>query len=163
MDNNELSSIILDWSAVFMRLSMHDFTHFTRTTGMSFAQMIILLHLYYRGPSEVMAFTELMQVSPAGASQMIERMVQQGLVLRQEVPGDRRVRIVRLADAGKQIVEDSIAARRQWIEQVIAALATDQKEAIGDALLVLTEKARQLEPALTPFGKMDKINKENMS
>jgi DNA-binding MarR family transcriptional regulator len=153
MDNNELSTIILDWSAVFMRLSMHDFTHFTRTTGMSFAQMIILLHLYYRGPSEVMAFTDLMQVSPAGASQMIERMVQQGLVLRQEVPGDRRVRIVCLAEAGKQIVEDSIAARRQWTDRLMATLDPGQKDSIAHALLVLTEKAVQLETAASPAGK----------
>jgi DNA-binding MarR family transcriptional regulator len=153
MDNSELTKIILDWSAVFMRISMHDFNRYTRTTGMSVAQMIILIHLYYRGPSEVMAFTELMQVSPAGASQMIERMVQQGMVLREETPGDRRVRMVRLTGAGKQMVEDSIAARRQWTESLMASLNPDQKGCIANALLVLTEKAVQLETAAAAVEK----------
>ena len=43
-----------------------------------------------------MGFADLMQVSPAGASQMVERLVQQGLVRRVESPGDRRVRQVHL-------------------------------------------------------------------
>jgi DNA-binding MarR family transcriptional regulator len=153
MDKLDLPKIVLDWSAVFMRLTMHDFTRYTRATGLSLAQMNVLLHLYYRGPSEVMTLTDLMQVSPAGASQMVERMVQQGLVRRVESPEDRRVREVHLTDQGRAAVEASIAARRQWMESLMALLTDEQEEAIAQALLVLTEKAVQLEsghPVVSP-------------
>lgn len=89
MPEINLTQVIIDWSAMFMRLSMHDFVRYTHTTGLSLAQMNVLTHLYYKGPSEVMAFTDFMQVSPAGASQMVARMEEQGLVQRVESQDDR--------------------------------------------------------------------------
>jgi DNA-binding MarR family transcriptional regulator len=144
-DELNLTQVILDWSQIFMRRSMRDFTHYTRSTGQSLGQMNVLMHLYYKGPSEVMNFSELMEVSPAGASQMVDRMVQQGLVLRAESPDDRRVRIVNITAQGRKLVEDSISARQVWMEELMKTLTGEQKNQIAMALKTLTEKAIQLE------------------
>jgi DNA-binding MarR family transcriptional regulator len=145
MNDSEFAKIVLDWSTVFMRLSMHDFHRYVRATGQSLGQMNVLLHLYYKGPTEVMNFSDLMQVSHAGASQMVERMVQQGIVQRVESPDDRRVRMVHITDSGRRIVEDSISARRAWMENLMASLNPEEKKEIAQALLTLTEKAAQIE------------------
>lgn len=92
-----------------------------------------------------MGFADLMQVSPAGASQMVERLVQQGLVRRTESPSDRRVRQVHLTEKGGQMVETSIAARQKWVEELTAALTDEQMALIGSALRILTERAAALE------------------
>jgi DNA-binding MarR family transcriptional regulator len=128
-----------------MRLSMHDFNRFTRESGISLAQMNILLHLHYRGPLEVTSFCEMMQISPAGASQMIERMAQQGFVRRSEAPADRRVRLVSLTEQGQEIVLKSIEARQAWIAQLTAALTPAEQARIVDALRTLNERASQLQ------------------
>jgi predicted transcriptional regulator len=78
---------------------MNDLLRSARGSGLSWVQMAVLLHLHYRGPREVMACGELLQLSPAGASQMIERLVQGGLVQRSETPDDRHVRLVHLTAA----------------------------------------------------------------
>ncbi len=145
MDDRETMQAVLDWSTVFLRMSMHDFNRYARGAGFSFVQMNVLMHLYYRGPREVMAFGELLQVSPAGASQMIERLVQQGLVRRCESPDDRRVRLVHLTERGRQAVDESIRARQQWVERLVGSLSEEQRQAIGQALRVLTEQAALLE------------------
>ena len=145
MNDPELTQLLLDWSTIFVRLSMHDFNRFARSGGLSLAQMSVLMHLHYNGPREVMGFADLMQVSPAGASQMIERLVQSGLVQRLESPADRRVRQVHLTEQGRQVVLTSISARQQWVESLIARLPGDQKEAIGQALRVLIDRAAELE------------------
>ena len=134
MNDRETMQAVLDWSTVFLRMSMHDFNRYARSSGFSFVQMNVLMHLYYRGPREVMAFGELLQVSPAGASQMIERLVQQGLVQRGESPDDRRVRLVHLTERGRQVVDESIRARQQWVERLLASLSAEQREAVGQAL-----------------------------
>jgi DNA-binding MarR family transcriptional regulator len=152
MDDYEATQAFLDWSAIFLRLSMNDFNRHARGSGLSLAQMTVLMHLYYRGPREVMAFGDLMQVSPAGASQMVERLVQQGLVQRSEAPDDRRVRLVHLTDAGRRVVDESIRARQGWVERLLASLTDEQRAAIGQALPVLTEQAATLE-AQTSFSK----------
>jgi DNA-binding MarR family transcriptional regulator len=145
MDDQDLTSILLDWSTTFVRLSLHDFNRFTRTVGLSLAQMIVLMHLYYRGASEVNTFCGMMQITPAGASQMVERMVQQGIVERKEVPGDRRVRLVALTEKGRQIVVDSIDARRAWVNRLVNNMPVEERERISAALVTLKEYASQLE------------------
>jgi DNA-binding MarR family transcriptional regulator len=152
MDDYEATQAILDWSAIFLRLSMHDFNRHARGSGLSLAQMTVLMHLYYRGPREVMAFGDLMQVSPAGASQMVERLAQQGLVQRSETPDDRRVRLVHLTEAGRRVVDESIRARQGWVERLLASLTDEQCAAIGQALRMLTEQAANLE-AQSSFSK----------
>ena len=148
MDDRDTMQAVLDWSTVFMRISMHDFNRHARSAGFSFVQMNVLMHLYYRGPREVMAFGELLQVSRAGASQMIERLVQQGLVQRCESPDDRRVRLVHLTERGRQVVDESIRARQQWVERLVASLSEEARHAVGEALRLLTDQAVGLEEEL---------------
>jgi DNA-binding MarR family transcriptional regulator len=143
-EDQEFTKAVTDWAAIFLQLSMADFNRHARTAGFSLIQMNVLMHLYYRGPSEVMSFTEMMQVSPAGASQMIDRLVHQGLVGRSESLTDRRVRIVSLTTTGRQAVEDSIAARQQWLQDLGARLNEAEKVEITHALNILTGKAGEL-------------------
>ncbi len=151
MNDREATQAILDWTAIFMRLSMNDFLRFARGSGLSWAQMAVLIHLHYRGPREVMACGELLQLSPAGASQMIERLVQQGLVQRSETPDDRRVRLVRLTAAGQQVVDESIQAQQGWLEPLLAGLTDEQRAAVGQALGMLTAQATLLEAQGFPW------------
>lgn len=145
MEPVQLTAILLEWSTTFIRLSLHDFNRYTRGAGLSLPQMTILLHLHYQGPNEVTQICEMMQVTPAGASQMIDRMVQQGMVRREEVPGDRRVRLVKLTDKGRKVVLESIAARQAWIEDLVAGLPPAEVERIGNALLTLNQAASKME------------------
>ncbi len=145
MDNCETTQAILNWTAVFIRLSMSSFLRYVHTSGLSLGQMALLMHLYYHGPREVMACGDLMQLSPAGASQMIERLVQQGLVQRGEEPGDRRVRLVHLTAAGRRAMDESILVRQDWIELLVAALTEEQRTAVGQTLDMLTAQAAVLE------------------
>jgi len=145
MKDLQATQAILDWTAVFMRLSMNGFLRFARGSGLSWAQMAVLMHLHYRGPREVMACGELLQLSPAGASQMIERLVKQGLVQRSETPDDRRVRLVHLTKAGRQVVDEIIRAQQGWLEQLLSALTGEQRAAVSRALRTLTTQATLLE------------------
>ena len=107
--------------------------------------MNLLTHLFYKGPSEVMDFTDLMQVSPAGASQLVDRMVTQGLVVRVEQPDDRRVRMVHLTDKGRSLVEGSIASRRMWMEKLTDLLSDDEEDMALKTLKLMADKAEQME------------------
>lgn len=145
MSDPDLNTVLADWSASLIRHSLHDFNRFARKAGLSLAQMNILMHIYYQGPNEVLNFCEMMQISPAGASQMIERMVQEGVVQRLEAAGDRRVRLVSLTDAGRQVVLECIAARKVWLEQIVANIPADQRPQLAQALAQLGAYANQVE------------------
>jgi len=145
MESPQLTALLLEWSTTFIRLSLHDFNRYMRSAGLSLPQMTILLHLHYQGPSDMTHICEMMQVSPAGASQMIERMAQQGVVRREEKPGDRRVRLATLTEKGREVVLESIAARQAWIEELVAGLSPAEASHIGDVLQTLNQVANKME------------------
>jgi len=150
MSENELSSTLQQWSAVFMRRSMHDFLHFARQSGLSMVQMNVLTHIYYRGVGDISALLETLEVSKAAAGQLVERMEQQGLVERAPDPRDRRARLVSLTPKGRALVEASITARSEWLNGVLERVPAAQRPAIAAALRALTQAAETLDAPPLP-------------
>jgi DNA-binding MarR family transcriptional regulator len=132
-----------------MRRSMHNFISYSKEKGLSMSQVGALFRIF-RGSSSVSDIGDNLGVTSAAASQMLERLVQQGLILRKEDPDDRRVRQIVLTDAGRQILQDSIAARQGWLENLAHTLSDSQREQVISALNILIEKANQLEQPLEP-------------
>jgi DNA-binding MarR family transcriptional regulator len=140
-----------EWIEVFMRRSMHNFICYSKEKGLSMSQIGALFRIF-RGKSSVSDISDNLGVTSAAASQMLERLVQQGLILRKEDPNDRRVRQIVLTDKGRQILQESIAARQGWLENLSRTLTDSQREQVTAALNILIEKANQLEQSSVPVG-----------
>jgi DNA-binding MarR family transcriptional regulator len=147
MPENDLTATLQAWSAAFLRRSMHDFLHFARKSGLSMVQMNVLTHIYYRGECEITALLETLEVSKAAAGQLVERMEQQGLVQRRPDPQDRRARLVSLTEKGSELILASIAARQEWMKDVMARVPEEQRAVIAESLRLLTRAAENLESA----------------
>jgi DNA-binding MarR family transcriptional regulator len=145
------TTVLHGWAETFMRRSMHDFVQFSRHSGLSMTQLSALMHLYHRGACGVSDIGSHLAVSNAAASQMIDRLVGLGYLERSEDPDDRRVRQVTVTGKGRRLIEDGVAARRRWMEELTTALSPQEQELIIDALTLLTDAARQLEPAADPI------------
>jgi DNA-binding MarR family transcriptional regulator len=166
--NNQFTEAVRAWAEVFMHRSMRDFGRFMHVSGLSMPQVNTLMRLYYQesggasdiGPQprdiqrlhnyyqEACGVSEIgreLGISTAAASQMIERMVQQGLLERSECAGDRRIRQVSLTVKGRGLVQQAIEARHHWLTQLPAHLTREQQAAIAAGLACLTEAAQNLE------------------
>ena len=143
METEEFSHSLLDGMALLMRVSLQDLMGYIHRKGISMAQINVLYQLYYRGPCEVLAFTRTLSLSPAGASQLIERMVRQGWVERLDDPADRRVRSVHLTGLGRKLVTESIAARNEWVHRFGARLTSEEKQQIAQMFRLLAEKIEE--------------------
>lgn len=132
------------WIQVFMRRSMRDFICYSKEKGLSMSQIGALFHIF-RGRTSVSDIGDNLNVTNAAASQMLERLVQQGLILRREDPNDRRVKQIVLTDEGRQILRESLAVRQGWLESLASTLTDDEREQVTAALNLLIEKANQLE------------------
>ncbi len=86
-------------------------------------------------------------VTSAAASQMLDRLVQLGLVHRSEDPNDRRVKQLILTGKGQQIVYESIQARQGWLGELAEALSPEEKEQVTRALEILGEKTGKMSTA----------------
>ena len=132
------------WIGVFMQRSMRDFMGFARERGLSMSQLGALFHIHHRGSSGVSDLGDDLGVTSSAASQMLERLVHQGLILRSEDPSDRRVKHIVLTDKGLQVLHESIRARQSWLADLAETLSGSEKEDIIAALNILIDKAEHL-------------------
>src|SRR5581483_1005330 len=69
-------------------------------------------------PLGIGALAERLSVGLPAASRMVDRMLQDQLVERWEDPSDRRRALVRLAERGRQVIEEIQEERRSALAQV---------------------------------------------
>lgn len=137
------------WVEVFMGHSMHNMMVYSKGVGLSMAQLGALMRIRRQGTLAVSEIGQEIGVTNAAASQLLERLVQQGVVSRSEDPHDRRVKQIGLTPKGQKILEAGLEARQAWLKDVADTLTPAEQTQVAAALQLLTEKAAQLE-ALPP-------------
>jgi DNA-binding MarR family transcriptional regulator len=139
--------MIRAWMQTFMMRSMGDWMRYTKEMGLSMAQFGILMLLYHKGSCGVHDIGDLVDITSAAASQLIERLVHSGLVERTEDRQDRRVRQVALSAKGRDFVQGSMERRFRWMENLAVGMTEGEREAVMKALLILSEAERKISDA----------------
>ena len=123
---------------------IQDFMHFMSQTGISRPQLHALLHIYHAGECQVSEIGALTASSPAAASQMVERLVQQGYVERTEDPHNRRVKKLRLTEKSLGLLHQGVTSNH-YLRGLMAALTPEQREVVHTALGYLAQANRQIQ------------------
>jgi DNA-binding MarR family transcriptional regulator len=141
----QLHQTLHEFGQVILHRSFHDMMRFARGEGLSMGQMGALMRLGKEGMCGVSDIGAQMGVTSAAASQMIDRLVQMGLIERTEDPNDRRVKLITLTAKGRALLHRSLEARRQWIESLGSHLDPERQAAVIAALGYLIEAAHKAE------------------
>jgi DNA-binding MarR family transcriptional regulator len=134
----KLIEAIENWANLYMFRSLSEYFMYLSDTHIPMQQAYVLTYIYHNGPRSISTICEHMMVSPAAVSQMVDRLEKQDLVKR--VPGqtDGRVRNVMLTEKGEIFVQESIAARQNWVNEVPPDLNMDEMDQIASALQQLS-------------------------
>ena len=147
MEQTEVvSEAFREWTEIFMGRSMHRFMQQAKEAGLSMPQIATLMRIHRHGALPVSDISKDMGTTLAATSQMLDRLVLQGLITRSEDPKDRRVRKMALTDKGRAILEASLRARQQWLDDLADTLSPDERDQVIGALRILIDKARAIEP-----------------
>jgi DNA-binding MarR family transcriptional regulator len=132
------------WIEIFMRRSMHNFIRYSKESGLSMSQIGALFRIH-QVTSGVSDLGDNLGITKAATSQMLDRLVQQELILRTEDPNDRRSKKIVLSEKGCQTLQDSMDARQEWLNDLAVILSPTEKEHIITALNILIKKSKQIE------------------
>lgn len=132
------------WMEVFMQRSMRDFSRYARERGLSMSQIGALFQVRRRGTCTVGDLGESLGITTSAASQLVDRIVQQGLMQRSEDPSDRRVRQIALTAGGQEVLQGGIRARERWLADLADTLTASEKEAVVVTLNTLIDRAARL-------------------
>ena len=144
-DKDKFITTFQEWIEIYMHRSMRRFIHTARKSGLSMSMIGTLFHLNKQEKTGVTDLGEHLGVTSAAASQMLERLVQQGLIERSEDPDDRRVKKIVLTKKGCQLLEEGLQARQDWLTDLAKNLSEAEKEQVTSALSLLINKANQIE------------------
>lgn len=111
-------------------------------------QFSILVQLHFRGVCGMSEVSERFEISPAAASQLVDKLVQSGLIQREEDPHDRRAKCLKLTDKGSGLLQRNIEDRYRWIDELAGKLTADERTKVSEALDIMTQAARELEATL---------------
>jgi DNA-binding MarR family transcriptional regulator len=136
---------IREWMDVFMQRSMGNWWRFARSTGLSMPQFSLMTQMYHRGACGMSGISERFEITPAAASQMVDKLVQSGYVVREEDPTDRRAKTLNLTTRGRQLIDAGNEERYRWVEELAGKLNAEERARIVEALKLMTRAIQELE------------------
>src|SRR5262249_51771822 len=88
--------------------------------------------------------SELLLVSRANITGLVDSLEQRGLVSRIPDENDRRVRLASITPAGKQLLEEYLPDHYKMIRRLCSGLSDEEKAALSDLLTKLRRNVRGL-------------------
>ena len=108
-------------------------------------QFSLMMQMYHRGACGMSGISERFEITPAAASQMVDKLVQSGFMVREEDPADRRAKTLNLTAKGRQLIEQGIEERYRWVADLAGKITPEERERISEALVVMMRAAQEIE------------------
>ena len=133
------------WMDVFMHRSMRGWAQFAKSSGLSMPQFSIVMQLHHNGAFGMSEVSERFEITPAAASQLVDKLVQNGFVQREEDPKDRRAKSLNLTDKGRELVRRGAQERYHWVDDLAGKLSATERVKVSEALEMMTKAVKELE------------------
>lgn len=102
--------------------------------GVSMSQLHVMHMLEGHGELPMSRLAEMLDVSLSAATGLVDRVEERGFVERIRVPSDRRIVLVRITPAGRQMIDDVEVLRAEIIERVLDRLDAAQLAGVAAAM-----------------------------
>jgi DNA-binding MarR family transcriptional regulator len=132
---------------IFRRRLMRNLFVYAKDNGLTMPQFGAMFYILHSGGCGVSDIGNDLGVSNSAASQMLDRLVQTKLISRSEDPEDRRGKLLVLTDKGREILVKGNLTNQLWLEDIASSMTPEEQEQVRQAINILIDKARQLEPS----------------
>ncbi len=108
-----------------------------RGHGLTDAQFNVLMLLHHQGERGRMSqirLGRLLLVNRSNVTGLVDRMERDGLVRREDDPGDRRVNLVAITERGEEVLAGAMAGYYPLLEEVMAGLDSDERGRLMELL-----------------------------
>jgi len=127
------STIIADFRATMAQIKCASSERLLRE-GVSMAQIHIMYTVQRNGEMTMSQLADVLDVSDSNATGLVDRMEERGLVVRDRVPTDRRVVVVKTTDAGQRLLNEADALSDEIFRSVLGRLDPAQLRGVGQAV-----------------------------
>jgi MarR family 2-MHQ and catechol resistance regulon transcriptional repressor len=129
-------------------------------TGLGNSDFRVLEVLLHKGPLPVNTIGPIVNLTPGSISIAVERLVEKGLVSRIESAEDRRVRLVALTLAGKNLIGAAFQKHAAQMRRVFSELSTEELRDFELALKRIGKRAAGLMEKSSGVSRIEKGGQE---
>src|SRR5689334_19347727 len=116
----------------------------TRPMGdLTITQLSALTSLELAGALSPRELAEMERIQPPTLTKIVAKLEDRGLVQRTPHPTDGRQVILSATEQGRALVADAYRARDEWLAKQLAALTSDEREALNRAAEILGRISRE--------------------
>ncbi len=144
-DSLRFSQSLRKWMDTFTHRSMHASARFVKSNGYSMSQFFLMMRVYHHEDCGISDLSEHLETSNAAVSQLVDKLVQAGLLTRTEDPNDRRAKKVELTAEGRIFIEESIKVRYLWVDKLADGLSEEEEKKVAEALNILEKTMQRVE------------------
>ncbi len=145
-----LTEQLNQFAGMTMHITMIYNMQFMQEHNLSFTHLNSLFFIHRAGCTNIHCLADHLGVTKAAVSQMVDRLVEAGLISREEDPIDRRSKLICLSETGESLVQKAFLTRRKWVPNLAASLTESQQEQACQIFETVNEKLRQIQKGLNP-------------
>jgi len=143
-DNEQLIADIMGAQQRLQHLFAYDRSDPLFSSHLTLSQLKILMLLSRSAGMSGSGLAEEIGVGLAALSGMIDRLVTNDLVIRQEDPHDRRVRRISLSKAGRELIAGIITAGAEKEHRLLSRLTAEELSALAGSMNLLAKVAQEM-------------------
>jgi DNA-binding MarR family transcriptional regulator len=114
--------------------------------GVTLPQFDVLAELEYLGrPLTMTGLSKRLMVSNGNVTGVVDRLAREGLVERQPSPEDRRVHLIRLTPAGRELFYRIAECHERWIHELFSGVSREKIRQLANLLAELHETLKTKE------------------
>jgi Transcriptional regulators len=146
MDSKDrLAKAMSEFTEAISQREMMEFFRYASDHNLPPQQLGAVVRIGRGGPQGMTRMASRFGRTGAAVSQMVNRLVVQGLVERREAPEDRREKRIRLTAKGSRILAEFDEARKVWMRGLVEGLGPEETERAVQALETLARSIREQE------------------
>jgi DNA-binding MarR family transcriptional regulator len=118
--------------------------------GLSLTIAAALIRLERDGPIRLTTLATAVGLAQPSTTVLVQRLEAQGLASRVGDPGDGRVRLIAITDAGRELLAERRRARDARVAEMLTALPEQEVQALGEAMRTALPIVRRMLLAAMP-------------
>jgi DNA-binding MarR family transcriptional regulator len=138
-EKRELAKKILGMQRRIMRCSGDDEPHVWLELNLTIAQVKTLFFINFEGVTNFKRVAEALGVTPPNVTGIIDRLVEQKLVKREENPQNRRMQLLSLTETGKNLLTELKERNTAHMSGILESLSQEDLSCLAQGMSALSK------------------------
>jgi len=149
----ELIDTIIKLHGRIAQLSGGSEPHDWLALNLTITQFKTLLYIRFEGATNSKSLAGALKVSPPNVTGIVDRMVDQGLISRQENPDNRRMQILKITEKGEDLANRLLSSHYGYFSGILARMSVEELNSLIHGYRALVKAAEcsgtEMEQSLT--------------